>query len=166
MNLLIVEDEPVFAEALRTVIEQSDGEPFAVKIVASKKDAVEALTEQRYDGVLLDLCLPDSTGLDTVKAIALAAHGVPIVVFTAESNEQIMQEAIKAGALDYLVKGYIESPLLVRAIRGSIARAQVQRAVAEIERAKCNAEQLHAELKQVYNELGNLISNMKSAQAK
>lgn len=71
---------------------------------------------------MLDLSLPDSTGLDTFIRLYMQAPDVPIVVLTGLDDEATATQAVQAGAQDYLVKGHVSGDLLVRAMRYAIER--------------------------------------------
>src|SRR5262245_27263715 len=88
------------------------------------------LASPGIDVVLLDLSLPDSAGLDTFACLHAAAPEVPVVVLSGLDDETVAVRAVQAGAQDYLLKGRVESDLLVRAVRYAIER---QRAEAERE---------------------------------
>jgi len=78
------------------------------------------------DIVLLDMGLPDGHGLDTVRRAHAVAPGVPVIVLTGLDDETLAAEAMKEGALDYLIKGQIESRALPRALRHAIERHRMQ----------------------------------------
>lgn len=72
--------------------------------------------------VFLDLSLPDSRGLDTFSRVYAQAPQVPIIVLTGLDDEQVAVQAVRKGAQDYLVKGYVDSNLLVRAMHYAVER--------------------------------------------
>jgi len=84
-------------------------------------DAASKIGGEQWDVVLLDLCLPDSQGLDTVKAVHKLLdeskyESAPIVVLSGINDFAISKEALKLGAKDYLVKGEYGPHELTRAI--------------------------------------------------
>ncbi len=88
----------------------------------------EALRELEHGGtdlILLDLSLPDSTGLDTVKKINKAVPLIPLIVLTGTADDTIALQALGAGAQDYLIKGQIDSSTLARSISYAVARKNV-----------------------------------------
>src|SRR4029077_18664374 len=87
---------------------------------------LERLAEAPFDAVLLDLSLPDSQGLDTLVRLHAAAKDVPIVVLTGIEDEALGVRLIQAGAQDYLVKGYVTGPLLVRSLRYAAERKRAE----------------------------------------
>ncbi|MEO7398938.1 MAG: response regulator, partial [Ilumatobacteraceae bacterium] len=79
-----------------------------------------------FDAVLLDLGLPDSQGLQTLRAVRQLDPDIPVVVLTGLEDEEAALQALRDGAQDYLVKGRFTGPVLVRVLNNSIARAQIQ----------------------------------------
>jgi signal transduction histidine kinase len=88
--------------------------------------AIRYLSCDRVDVVLLDLSLPDSFGLNTVKKLQTSAPNIPIIVLTGVDNHALALQAMATGAQDYLVKGQISTQLLERAIRYAIERKKAE----------------------------------------
>lgn len=86
------------------------------------KDAIDQLTENLFDVVLLDLSLPDGRGLGSLNKIQGVSPRVPIIVLGGINDEELALYAVQAGAQDYLVKGQLEHNLLKRSILYSIER--------------------------------------------
>jgi diguanylate cyclase (GGDEF)-like protein len=84
------------------------------------------LAKGGVDIALLDLGLPDAHGLDVVRRALEVAPNVPVIVLTGLDDETLAAEAMKEGALDYLIKGQIESRALPRALRHAIERHRMQ----------------------------------------
>ncbi|WP_052849803.1 PP2C family protein-serine/threonine phosphatase [Streptomyces avicenniae] len=84
------------------------------------------------DCVLLDLHLPDASGVDAVRSLRQASPGTAVIVLTGLAESDAGAEAVAAGAQDYLVKGKVEAELLRRALRYAIHRKQAERANAEL----------------------------------
>lgn len=85
-------------------------------------EAVQTLEAEPPDAVLLDLNLPDARGLDVVREVERAAPAVPIVVLTTQADEAMGVAAMNAGAEDYLVKGEVDGPHLLRSLRYAVER--------------------------------------------
>ncbi len=115
------------------LLEEAGGDEFVLTHVERLADALQALKTTRFDAVLLDLSLPDSHGMDTVRAARAAAGLTPIVVMTGLDDEQKALEALRCGAQDYLVKGQHDGRLLVRALRYARERARIETALRESE---------------------------------
>jgi PAS domain S-box-containing protein len=84
------------------------------------------LSSQPYDVVLLDLNLPDSRGLDTLNTTVRRFPRLPVVILSGLADDMITIEAVRRGAQDYLVKGEISGPLVMRVMRYAIERKQVE----------------------------------------
>ncbi|MEN6341853.1 MAG: ATP-binding protein [Methanospirillum sp.] len=117
MRLLLVEDNPLDAELIRELLAEFPQYPFSVRHESNLAAARAALAEEKVDLVLLDLGLPDSQGMATVRDARAAAPGVPIVVLTGLDDEDVGVRALQEGAQDYLAKGWMNGPALVRSIR-------------------------------------------------
>jgi transcriptional regulator with GAF, ATPase, and Fis domain len=77
--------------------------------------------------LLLDLALPDSSGLDTFQKFHEKMPGVPVIILSGTTDEGLALEAVRDGAQDYFVKGSIDAQILVRALRYAIERSRRER---------------------------------------
>ncbi|QDG49526.1 response regulator [Persicimonas caeni] len=102
VEIIVVEDELAHAELIRRAFETRADE-FEVEVVSSLARARERLAETTPDLVITDLMLPDGSGIDLIPGEDQRAE-YPVVVMTSHGDEKVAVEAIKAGALDYLVK--------------------------------------------------------------
>ncbi len=84
------------------------------------------LGAQVYDVILLDLNLPDSRGLETLSTTIKRFPRIPVVVLSGLADDAITVEAVRRGAQDFLVKGDISGPLVLRVVRYAIERKQVE----------------------------------------
>jgi signal transduction histidine kinase len=89
--------------------------------------ACERLTRERFDVVLLDLSQPGSKGLEGLEALCAAAPDVPIVVMTSLADHSLAVAAVKAGAQDYLTKGYDDEHVVRHAVSLAIERHCLRR---------------------------------------
>jgi CheY-like chemotaxis protein len=127
LEILLIEDNPddVFIME-QYVSEFSERNSFERQIVFFKadciKNAVDILISNRIDIVLLDLTLPDSSGMDTIIKLKDYFHRMPIIILTGSNDEEKGIESIKKGAQDYLVKNKIGPELIERSIKYSIER--------------------------------------------
>jgi len=122
IRVLLVEDNPGDARLIREMLSEAGGASFQPECVDRLAAGIERVTSGGLDVVLLDLSLPDSSGLDTLHRMHAAAPEVPILVLTGYDDETVGVKAVQEGAQDYLVKGLVEGDLLVRAIRYAIER--------------------------------------------
>jgi len=125
IKVLLVEDNPGDARLLEEDLREVPGQEFELTHVERLEEASERLREEEYDVVLLDLSLPDSSGLDTVKRTFNEAPTMPIVVLTGLDDESLGLSAVREGAQDYLVKGQTQGRLLVRAIHYALERERL-----------------------------------------
>jgi signal transduction histidine kinase len=125
IRVLLVEDNAGDADLVREYVAAGPNAPPDVEQAERLADAVTRLGAGGIDVVLLDLSLPDASGLDALRRIRAAAPSVPVVVLTGSAAEEVGEQALKEGAQDYLTKGDVHGPLLTRALRYAIQRQQV-----------------------------------------
>ena len=133
VRVLLVEDNPGDARLIQEFLSDTKVTSFQVEVVERLSDSLEALSGRRFDVVLLDLSLPDSSGLETLAKVLSSTQKVAIIVLTGLSDEGLALEAMRKGAQDYLVKGHVDEHLLSRAIRYAIERKRAEEALRESE---------------------------------
>lgn len=121
-NILLVEDNPADAKILARILTSATGFHFELLREERLDAALKHLRSGNVDVVLLDLCLPDSGGIDTIMRTRDSAPAVPIIVLTGMGDDSLGLEAVRLGAQDYLVKGFINKELLTRSIDYAIQR--------------------------------------------
>ena len=124
-TILLIEDNPGDARLIRELLREA-GPAFRLEHKDRLSAGLERFAEGDIDAVLLDLSLPDSHGLETLSKMHALAVGAPILVLTGLNDEALGFEAVQQGAQDYLVKGQVDAPLLVRSIRYAIERKQAE----------------------------------------
>lgn len=155
IRILLIEDNPGDARLIKEFLGEVTGATFELDSVGSLSEGLKRL--DRTDAILLDLALPDSTGLDTFEKIHSQAPGLPIIVLTGTDDDALAFKAVSAGAQDYLVKGQVSGQLLARSIRYSIERKRIDEALksellkhelleAELSAAKEELEVINEEL--------------------
>jgi len=122
ISLLIVEDNPADVLLIKEHLSESPWKRYDTAVAETLADAVERLKKNDIDVVLLDLSLPDSSGLDTVRTLITKYPNVVIIVLTGLQDEQVALQAVRYGAQDYIEKKQITSILLNRSISYSIER--------------------------------------------
>jgi len=138
LNILLVEDDLNDVILLKAMLNRANDFSFRLKHINRLSAVKNHLQSSSIDVVLLDLSLPDSEGLNALITIRAQAPDVPILIVTGMEDKAMTASAMQAGAQDYLVKGDLNSPLLIRAIRLAIMRQQMV-----VESAK-RAERLQA----------------------
>ncbi|AKT38436.1 protein kinase domain-containing protein [Chondromyces crocatus] len=124
INVLLVEDNPADARLLREMVAEAVASDLVVTHVDRVALALKAIGEQCFDVVLLDLSLPDSFGFEGFVKIHTAAPTLPLVILSNLDDEALALRAVQEGAQDYLPKGRIKGPALVRAVRYAVERGR------------------------------------------
>lgn len=104
-NLLLIEDDSSYLGFLSNLFNRPKQTVFNLKKATCLESAVGILVKEDVDVILLDLNLPDSSGINTLSAIKNCAHDIPVIILTGDDNKSQAMEAIKLGAQDYLLKG-------------------------------------------------------------
>lgn len=129
IKILVVEDTPGDVFLIKFYLEEIDPENYEIQSVGNLADAHYKLEREAFDVVLLDLNLPDSEGMITLKKTIEKFPEEVYIVLTALSDEKIGLEAVKNGAQDFLVKGRIDSKILDSSIKFSFQRSKLKKAV-------------------------------------
>lgn len=111
MHLLLIEDDLDLGNALQAVL---NAEHLTCEWVRTKENAKKFIQQQLFDCVLLDLSLPDGSGLELLKTWRKSGLAVPIIIITARSDIETRLEGLDRGADDFLLKPFIPSELVAR----------------------------------------------------
>jgi diguanylate cyclase (GGDEF)-like protein/PAS domain S-box-containing protein len=130
-NILLIQNDPADANAVRDALANPSGGPFEVEWVRSCAEGQARLRDIAEKGqnrggiaaVLVDLFLPDSSGIQTFEQLFLAAPQIPILVLCDSQYEKIGKLAVQHGAQDYLLKARLDTYLLPKAVASMIERA-------------------------------------------
>jgi len=125
-RILLIEGNPLDARLMTEMLAGASVGGYALQHVERLSSALECLSQQEFDVVLLDLHLPDGHGLDTVGRVCSTCGQVPVIVLTGLEDDAIALAAVQAGAQDYLVKGQVEGHEIKRAIRYAIERKRLE----------------------------------------
>ncbi|MFJ6739712.1 PP2C family protein-serine/threonine phosphatase [Streptomyces sp. NPDC091279] len=139
-SVLLVEDDPGDALLVEELVADS-ALKMRLRWVRSMADARAVLAHETPDCVLLDLHLPDASGLEAVSQFQLHADQVAVVVLTGLAEEETGLSAVAAGAQDYLVKGRVEPDLFGRAVRYAIQRKQAEQAAVALQASQMQAQE-------------------------
>ncbi len=129
VHALLIEDDPGDQRLIKEFLTRPGGDRFSLTLAGSLSEGMDCLREKALDIVLLDLSLPDSTGLETVQRLRDEFGNVPLVVFTGLDDDVTGTQAVQLGAQDYLIKGDVDSHLLKRALRYAIERFRAEQAL-------------------------------------
>lgn len=149
-KILCVDDEPTHLVVLSQVLAQ---EGFEVMVARSAEEGLNYCAAHRYDVILTDYQMPSLNGIEFLISLKQFENVPPVVVLTGHGSEAIAVQAMKFGAMDYIVKdekqGYLK--LLGVTLRQAI----------ELHEARLAKEKLIAEQAQLLNELQTALANIK-----
>lgn len=140
VRILLLEDYVDYAQMLRSALQEVASGFFDLHCETRLSDALATLDQSDFDLILLDLDLPDSSGLHTLLNVIPASKDVPIIVLTGINDETLGEAAVKAGAEDYLVKTQTNGQRLWRVIRYAIERNRLKAEHKEAERLRVLCE--------------------------
>ncbi len=126
LRLLIVEDDLIDRKLLERLLAKTSLDVAQVECADRLSKAVDLVREFSFDLVLLDLGLPDSRGTESVIELQMHAPQVPIVVLSGLDDENTALTAMQKGVQDYLIKGQVDSTLLMRSIRYALERKKAE----------------------------------------
>lgn len=142
MRLLLVEDEHRLAERLARGLRE---EGFSVDLAATGAAARDRAAEIEYDLVLLDLGLPDGSGIDLLREWRSDGFGAPVLILTARDLVEEKVEGLNAGADDYLTKPFAFEEVLARVRALLRRRAAPPRSILMMDGLKLDREGRRAE---------------------
>jgi CheY-like chemotaxis protein len=125
VRILLIEDNAVDARLLELLLgEHGLHSAFQHDWVRAEhlSEGVSKLASQRFDVILLDLSLPDSQGLESLRSTLAAAGKTPVVILSGTEDDLLAIQAVREGAQDYLVKGKIDGAMLSRSLIFAIER--------------------------------------------
>jgi DNA-binding NtrC family response regulator len=165
LSILLVEDNPGDVVLFREMLGEANTSQFELTHSNTLNNALKLLSKESFGIILLDLSLPDGTGLDTVVRTHAAVPNVPIVVMSGLGDEELAVRALHEGAQDYLVKGQVDGNLLIRSMRYAIERKQAEDALRKAhDRLELRVQDRTAELMSTNEQLLREIEERKKAE--
>ena len=140
ISLLLIEDDRADAVLVEELIADADAD-IQVIWAPSIGSAEQELLLTRPDCILVDLNLPDATGMDAVARIAGRDATLPIVVLTGLDDEHFGVTAVASGAQDYLVKGHVEPDTLHRSLLYAIERKRSELTAVDLYTSQLRAQE-------------------------
>lgn len=120
MRILLVEDDHMLGAAVKSALENENN---VVDLVHDCESAEAAISTARFEIILLDINLPDKSGLELLKSLRREKNNIPILILTARDAVLQKIEGLDLGADDYLSKPFIVEELLAR-IRSVVRRSK------------------------------------------
>lgn len=129
LNILLIEDNTADQFLLEEMLLSSKLKIKKIYFASTIKEAKEILVTSEINFILLDLTLPDSFGIDSLKSIGTLTKTIPLIVLTGLADSNVALEALKQNAQDYLVKGEIDTNLLIKSIEYGIERKRAEESI-------------------------------------
>jgi two-component system nitrogen regulation response regulator GlnG len=158
--LLVIDDEPNVCYSLQNALKSST---LDVLTASTAKQGIKIVGERTPDAVLLDVRLPDISGLDAFVEIQKADPQLPVIMMTAFTTTDTAIEAMKRGAFDYLIK-----PVDLRKLRSVVSKAIALREITLAPLEFQNVDQLETatetivgrspEMQEVYKAIGRVAA--------
>jgi DNA-binding NarL/FixJ family response regulator len=104
MRILVIDDHPLFRAGLRALLYELDTQIGVVEAGSLQEVAAIAMAGAEFDLVLLDMGLPDGSGLVALHSVKQAFEAAPVVIMSAATDPRLMREVIDAGASGYIPK--------------------------------------------------------------
>ncbi len=142
-RFLIAEDNPADEELVKVMLADAFGNQFSAQCVDRFEEISNALFEDHFDALILDMNLPDSSGVNNVSTLSQRFPDLPIVVLTGNDDNEVAIEALKQGAQDYLCKNQVTADSLARSLRYAKERKNIEQ---QLKDALDNVEQRNAQL--------------------
>lgn len=133
IRALLIDDDQGDFQMTRAMLAQVQGAKIELDWVSTFQEGRDALFRNEYDVYLVDYSLEDQSGLDLLNEAARLNIAAPMIMVTGRGSLEVDVHAMRAGAADYLVKGFIDPGILERSIRYALARAEAQQTVRESE---------------------------------
>ncbi|MBN2103914.1 response regulator [bacterium] len=149
MKVHLIEDNLQDVRMIQKMLVSMDasefsGEFFEFHHTENLADSIKAIEKNSIDVILLDLSLPDSQGLDTFRNAYTKCPQIPIIVLSGLDDQTVAIQAVRDGAQDYLVKGHVDSNLLVRSMQYAIERKHVQLEKEKIQEQLLQSQKMEA----------------------
>jgi DNA-binding NtrC family response regulator len=130
-RVLVIDDEPDIRESLEALL---SSENYRVELAFNATEGLKKLETSTYDLVLVDLMMPDKSGMEVLEEIRLRDRETPLFMITAYGSIEVAVEALKRGANDYFAKPWDNEKLLIE-IERMISKHRLERENTELKRA-------------------------------
>src|ERR1700680_3255036 len=130
-HILVIDDEPDIRESLEVLL---SSEGYRVELAGNATEGIKRLESSSFDLVLLDLMMPDKSGMEVLEEIRVRDRETPIFLITAYGSVEVAVNALKRGANDYFSKPWDNEKLLIE-IEHMISKRQLEQENTELKRA-------------------------------
>ena len=163
LRVLIVEDDPSYRHLCRRYLTHSSSRRVDVEEAATGDAAFRAIQRDRYDCLLVDYALPDTTGTEFIHEAGkqLGERVPPSILITAAGGEMAATEALRVGAADFLPKQVVSAETLARSIGNAVEKARLRGALnqrsEELERAIETLRARNEEIQRFYQNVSHEV---------
>jgi PAS domain S-box-containing protein len=133
-RVLLIDDDPDDFLLTSDYLNDIPNRKFDITWSGSYNDALQKLKSRSHDIYIVDFLLGAKTGLDLLHASAELDFQEPFIILTGKGDQKVDEEAMKLGAVDYLIKGELNAEVLERSIRYALDRANTLKALRESEK--------------------------------
>ncbi len=144
LQVLVIDDDAEDAEFVADLLEDVEGWSAAVTFARSYDEGLVRIRERSIDVCLIDYRLGARTGIEFLREEVVRRTGVPVILITGMGSREVDEEALEAGAADYLPKKDLRTASLDRAIRFAVERRRRQRAEARFRALVANSREILA----------------------
>lgn len=101
IRLLLVDDETDFLNAYARRFKRRNAD---ISLAASGQEAIDAIREQEFDVVILDVMMPEMNGIETLRRIKAIQPDLPVIILTGHADSGVLIDGMDMGAFDFLLK--------------------------------------------------------------
>jgi DNA-binding response OmpR family regulator len=133
LKILLIEDNPGDAFLIKFYFEESVLKNAGIVHAEYLKTALDLLSKNDFDIIILDLNLPDSNGISTLSEVLEKRKDAVVIVLTGLQDEELGNETVRMGAQDYLVKGQFDGKVFTSSIRYAFESARLKKELTKVE---------------------------------
>lgn len=161
LKVLLIEDNPGDAFLIKFYLGESMSPKFNFFHGENMKTAHELLSKNTFDIILMDLNLPDSVGLDTIKKLLEKFPNNLVIVLTGLVDEKVGLETVRFGAQDFLVKGKFDGKVLISSIMFAFERFNLNKQLSNVSSELNKGEERFSNVEKLFN-AGYLEADLKN----
>ena len=151
LKVLLIEDNPGDAFLIKFYLGESMSPRFNFFHAENMRTANELLSQNSFDIILMDLNLPDSVGLDTIKKLLEKYPNNLVIVLTGLVDEKVGLETVRYGAQDFLTKGKFDGKVLISSIMFAFERFNLNKELSSVSSELNKGEERFSNVEKLFN---------------
>jgi DNA-binding response OmpR family regulator len=151
LKVLLIEDNPGDAFLIKFYLGESLSPKFHFFHAENMRTAHELMSKNTFDIILMDLNLPDSVGLDTIKKLLEKYPNNLVIVLTGLVDEKVGLETVRFGAQDFLVKGKFDGKVLISSIMFAFERFNLNKELSNVSSELNKGEERFSNVEKLFN---------------